>query len=47
LFEFRFNKIIPKRHFCVVTDARTQVSVAAKNLLELVYEGADQTEYIM
>jgi DNA-binding transcriptional LysR family regulator len=42
LFEFRFNKIIPKRHFCVVTDTRTQVSVAAKNLLELVYEGAER-----
>jgi DNA-binding transcriptional LysR family regulator len=42
LFEFRFNKIIPKRHFCVVTDARTQVSVAAKNLLELVYEGGHE-----
>lgn len=38
LFELRFNQIIPKRHFCVVTDARNPVSAAAKNLLELVYE---------
>jgi DNA-binding transcriptional LysR family regulator len=42
LFELLFNKIIPKRHFCVVTDTRTQVSVAAQNLLELVYEGVDE-----
>lgn len=38
LFELRFNQIIPKRHFCVVTDARNPVSAAAQNLLELVYE---------
>lgn len=38
LFELRFNQIIPKRHFCVVTDVRNPVSAAAQNLLELVYE---------
>lgn len=38
LFELRFNQIIPRRHFCVVTDAKNPVSVAARNLLELVYE---------
>lgn len=38
LFELRFNQIIPRRHFCVVTDARNPVSAAARNLLELVYE---------
>ena len=38
LFELRFNQIIPRRHFCVVTDAKNSVSVAARNLLELVYE---------
>lgn len=38
LFELRFNQIIPKRHFCVVTDARNPMSAAAQNLLELVYE---------
>lgn len=38
LFELRFNQIIPKRHFCVVTDVRNPMSAAAQNLLELVYE---------
>ncbi|MBO5474569.1 MAG: LysR family transcriptional regulator [Lachnospiraceae bacterium] len=37
LFELRFNQIIPKRHFCVVTAGKSPVSAAAKNLLELVY----------
>lgn len=36
LFELRFNRIIPKRHFCVVTNPRNPLSVAAKNLLELL-----------
>ena len=38
LFELRFNQIIPKRHFCVVTDGKNPISAAAQNLLELVYE---------
>lgn len=38
LFELRFNQIIPKRHFCVVTNGKNPMSAAAKNLLELVYE---------
>lgn len=38
LFELRFNKIIPKRHFCIVTESRHPVSVAAKNLLEIISE---------
>lgn len=38
LFELRFNKIIPKRHFCVVTDTKNPISAAARNMLELVYE---------
>lgn len=38
LFELRFNKIIPKRHFCVVTDPRNPLSVAARNMLELLQE---------
>lgn len=38
LFELRFNKIIPKRHFCVVTNPRNPLTVAARNLLELVFE---------
>ncbi len=36
LFELRFNVIIPKRHFCVVTDDRNPLSAAARNLLELM-----------
>ncbi|MCM1174844.1 MAG: LysR family transcriptional regulator [Blautia sp.] len=35
LFELRFNKIIPKRHFCVVTDKKNPMSAAAENLLRL------------
>ncbi len=38
LFELRFNKIIPRRHFCVVTDKRNPVSEAARNLLRLFHE---------
>ena len=36
LFELRFNKIIPKRQICVVTDEKTYISGAAKALLEMV-----------
>lgn len=41
LFELRFNKIIPKRHFCVVTDSRNPLSAAGRELLALI-EGADK-----
>lgn len=36
LFELRFNKIIPKRHICVVTESKTTVSRAAKELLSML-----------
>lgn len=36
LFELRFNMIIPKRHFCVVTNPRNLLSVAARNMLDLL-----------
>lgn len=36
LFEFRFNKIIPKRQFCIVTDRKKPLSAAAKNLLDII-----------
>lgn len=36
LFELRFNKIIPKRHFCVVTDNRSPLSAAGRELLALI-----------
>lgn len=38
LFELRFNMIIPKRHFCVVTNPKNPLSVAARNMLELLQE---------
>ena len=37
LFELRFNKIIPKRHFCVVTDQRQKSGPAAEKLLEIIH----------
>jgi len=36
LFELRFNKIIPKRQFCVITDGRSTLTTAAKTLMELM-----------
>lgn len=36
LFELRFNMIIPKRHFCVVTNPRNPLSVAARHMLDLL-----------
>lgn len=39
LFELRFNKIIPKRHFCVVTDSRNPLSAAGRELLKLIEGG--------
>ena len=38
LFELRFNRIIPKRHFCVVTNPKNPLSVAAKNMLEVLQQ---------
>lgn len=37
LFELRFNKIIPKRNFCVVMDKKYSLSVSAKRLMELIH----------
>lgn len=36
LFELRFNRIIPKRHFSVVTNPRNPLSAAARNLMQLM-----------
>ncbi len=36
LFELRFNKIIPKRQFCVVTHTENLLSVAAENFLKVL-----------
>lgn len=40
LFELRFNKIIPRRQICVVTDQRAFVSKAAEEFLDMVKGGA-------
>lgn len=37
LFELRFSRMIPKRHFCVVTDTRSELSAAAAALINEVY----------
>ncbi len=36
LFELRFNKMIPKRQICVVTDNTRSLSLAAESLLKLI-----------
>ena len=36
LFELRFNRKIPGRHFCVVTNPKNPLTVAAGNMLELL-----------
>lgn len=36
LFKLRFNKMIPKRNFCVATKADAPLSFAAKSLLEMI-----------
>lgn len=41
LFELRFNKIIPRRTFCLVTDSRNPLSAAGRKLLELISIGED------
>ncbi len=43
LFELRFNMIIPKRHFCVVTNPRYPVSTAARNLLDLFIPASNES----
>ena len=41
LFELRFNKMIPKRQICMVTNKKLPVSMAAKRLLELVKKSGE------
>jgi len=38
LFELRFNKMIPSRHFCVITEKRSNLSAAAQELLRILEE---------
>lgn len=39
LFELRFNKMIPKREICIVTDAGGPLSKAAEELLKTLWNG--------
>lgn len=36
LFELRFNKMIPRRHFCVVCSHKVSASIAASRLLRIM-----------
>ena len=36
LFELRFNKMIPKREFCVVTSRKSPLGAAAGELLDIM-----------
>lgn len=42
LFELRFNKMIKKRQFCIITEEGVPVSAAAKKLLELFGEPLEE-----
>lgn len=42
LFELRFNKRIPGRHFCLVTDKRNPVSASARSFLEILKESGEK-----
>lgn len=46
LFALRFNKMIPKRHFCIITDAKNPLSAAGRKMLDLIYAGSGKTEEI-
>lgn len=43
LFELRFKNMIPKRHFCVVTDRKNPMPAAAGNLLRLFRERQEKS----
>ncbi len=45
LFELKFNRMIPKRRFCLVTSKNNPLSRAADNLLTLIREEVAQTKY--
>lgn len=44
LFELRFNKMIPKRQFCVVTSRKAPLGMAAGKLLEIMESGLKKPE---
>lgn len=45
LFELKFNRMIPKRYFCLVTSKNNPLSRAAGNLLALIREEIAQAKY--
>ena len=49
LFELRFNKMIPKRQFCVVRNTKMPMAPAAEKLLEVIqtYEQAHQFQAVV
>lgn len=44
LFALRFNKMIPKRHFCIITDTKNPLSAAGRKMLDLIYAGSGEKE---
>lgn len=46
LFELRFNKIISKRHFCVVINTKVPLSAATANMLRLLQEEATERKNV-
>lgn len=46
LFELRFNKIIPKRQFCVVINTKVPLSAATANMLRLLQKEATERKNI-
>jgi DNA-binding transcriptional LysR family regulator len=47
LFELKFNKKIPKRHFCIITGHRNPISTAAKELLNMLHAIMAEQESIL
>lgn len=42
LFELRFNKMIPKRQFCMITNRKNPLTIAAGKLLAIIFDCAPQ-----
>jgi hypothetical protein len=37
LFELKFDKVIPRRHFCIITGRNNPISTAAKELINMLH----------
>ena len=44
LFALRFHKIIPRRHFCIVTDGKNPLSAEGRKLLDLIPAGNEEAK---